>query len=134
MFPLESCILFERREENWIEPLAYDAAYLHALIFSTHDYFNALIRGKPCATGKSTLPHFLRTLELLRERLSHSDDNERLSTTTASVVLTLAAHAHFVGDTEFAKHHLRGLHQILRLKGGMVAFRDNAKLLIEVLR
>ncbi|RYP02083.1 hypothetical protein DL764_005964 [Monosporascus ibericus] len=112
LFPLESCIAFERREELWIEPLAFDPAYLHALIFSTHDYFDTV---------------------LLRERLLHEDDQARLSTTTISVVLTLAAHAHFIGESESAKHHLQGLHKIVNLRGGVTAFKDNAKLLIEML-
>ncbi|RYP29727.1 hypothetical protein DL767_006602 [Monosporascus sp. MG133] len=52
----------------------------------------------------------------------------------SSVVLTLAAHAHFVGDSKSAKHHLQGLHKIIGLRGGITAFRDNAKLLVEMLR
>lgn len=134
MFPLASCLVFEKKEEVWIAPLAFDAAYLHALIFSTHDYFNTIIRGKTCTSNQQTLPHFVKTLQLLRERLLNDDDPARLSPTTASIVQTLAAHAHFMGDSTSAKHHLQGLHKIVRLRGGVAALRSNAKLLIEILR
>ncbi|RYP61966.1 hypothetical protein DL770_009667 [Monosporascus sp. CRB-9-2] len=52
----------------------------------------------------------------------------------STVVLTLAAHAHFLGHSESATHHLQGLQKIIRLRGGITAFRDNAKLLVEILR
>lgn len=83
--------------------------------------------------SQRTLPHFLKTLRLLRERLLHEDD-QALTTPTVSAILALAAHAHFVGDSESAKHHLGGLRKIVNLRGGVATFGDNAKLLVEILR
>lgn len=133
MFPLDSCILFEKREEAWIEPLAFDPAYLNAMVFTTLDYFDSMRHRNRCTVSQRTLPHFLRTLQFLRERLLHEND-QALTIPTIATILALAAHAHFVGDFQSAKHHLGGLRKIVSLRGGIATFSDNAKLLVEILR
>ncbi|KAF6233984.1 hypothetical protein HO173_007814 [Letharia columbiana] len=133
LFPLDSCILFEKREEAWMEPLTFDPAFLNAMIFTTLDYFDSMRHRNRYTMSQQTLPHYLRTLRLLRERLLHEND-QALTTPTVSAILALAAHAHFVGDSESAKHHLGGLRKIVSLRGGVATFSDNAKLLVEILR
>ncbi len=133
LFPLETCILFQKTEEAWLEPLAFDPAYLNAMIFTTLDYFDFMRHRNRCTVSQRTLPHFVKALRLLRERLLHEND-QALTTPTVSAILVLAAHANFVGDFESAKHHLGGLCKIVSLRGGMATFKDNAKLLVEILR
>jgi hypothetical protein len=48
--------------------------------------------------------------------------------------MTLAAHAHFIGDPTSAKHHLLGLQKIVELRGGITTLSDNTKLVVELLR
>ena len=134
LFPLETCILFEGRAEAWIAPLAVDPAYLHAMIFTSQYYFDAIVARKPSPVNQRTLPHFLKTLRLLRERFAHGDDQSRLSNTTTAAIMGLAGHAHWMGDSKSARHHMKGLGKIVNLRGGVTSFRDNAKLLIEILR
>lgn len=134
LFPLETCFLFEKKRSTWLEPLAFDAAFLHAMIFTTQDYYDSILRSKTYTASRKTLPHYLKTVQILRERLLRENDHERLSTSTISAVLALAAHAHFVGDSESAKHHMEGLRRIISLRGGVTSFRENAKLLVEILR
>ncbi|KEY64585.1 hypothetical protein S7711_03645 [Stachybotrys chartarum IBT 7711] len=133
LFPLSPYILFKRREENWVEPLGFDPLYLHALIFSTHEYFES-VRGGTNALNRRTSIHLHKTLRLLRDRLSGDNDQARLSPSTATVVMTLAAHAHFIGDPTSAKHHLLGLQKIVELRGGITTLSDNTKLVVELLR
>ena len=133
LYPLSSCILFEKKEETWREPLAFDSAYLNAMIFTTLGYFETLRHCNRSTASQRTLPHFLRTIQLLRRRLLLEGD-KALTTPTISTILALAAHAHFVGDSESAGYHLGGLHKIVSLRGGVAAFIDNAKLLVEILR
>ena len=83
--------------------------------------------------SRRTIPHFLKTLRLLRERLL-SENNQALTTSTVSAILALAAHALYMGDFESSKYHLGGLRKIVSLRGGVATFSDNAKLLIEILR
>lgn len=133
LYPLHSCILFEKKEETWIEPLAFDPAYLNAMIFTTLDYFETLRHCDQSTVSQRTLPHFLRTIQLLRRRLLQESD-KALTTPTIATILALAAHAHFVGDFKSAEYHLGGLRKIVNLKGGVTTFNDNAKLLVEILR
>lgn len=134
LFPLEACMVFERRDEAWLQPLAWDAAYLHAMVFTTQDYFASLSPAtSPSSRQQQTLSHSLATLRLLRERLA-TDNQHMLADSTVAAVLALAAHAHFAGDLQSARHHLDGLRRIVLLKGGTSAFRNNPKLLVEIFR
>jgi hypothetical protein len=134
LFPLEICIFFERRAENWIAPLAVDPAYLHAKIFSSLYYFDVVLSRKSSTAKQRTLRHHLKTLEFLRERFLYADDEARLSNNTVSAVLSLAGHAFWTGDSKSATHHMEGLYKIVNLRGGVTTFRDNVKLLAEILR
>ncbi|KAI1465806.1 uncharacterized protein F4812DRAFT_466223 [Daldinia caldariorum] len=148
LFPLESCIAFAAREKaGWMEALTVDAAYLHALAFSTRAYFDLMPNG--CTPSTSTghpasasYRHMLKTLRLLRERLDAPPPTEhdaagaaveKASFSTAAVVLCLAFHAHMTGERETARHHLLGLRKIVDLKGGLAGL-GNVKLVIELLR
>ncbi|KAF4632202.1 hypothetical protein G7Y89_g5924 [Cudoniella acicularis] len=140
LFSLETCILFERRAQDWIAPLALDPAYLHSSIFTSQYYFDAILPGKSSSSplNQRILPHYLKTLELLRERFASDDDDQaRLSNTTVAAVMSLAGHAYFTGDSKSARHHMEGLRKIINLRGGVTTFRNighNAKLLVEMLR
>ena len=74
LFPLEPCIFFERRAETWIAPLTLDPAYLHAMIFTSQYFFDAMLPRKFSPLNQRSLPHFLATVKLLRERLARDDD------------------------------------------------------------
>lgn len=133
LFPLETCISFDKGDKKqWIEPLAFDAAYLHTMIFTTHDYFNLLLHRTPSG---ETSPHFFKTVHILRERLLYEGDGRsKVSILTASVVLALAGHALLMNEYVSARHHMEGLRKIIDLRGGISTFRGSSKLLIEILR
>ncbi len=118
----------------WIAPLAMDPAYLHALVFGSQYYFDTIRSQNFSLVSPRALPHFLKTLRLLRERIAHGNDQERLSNTTAAAIMSLAGHAYMMGDIGSARHHIEGLCRIVSLRGGLIAFGENVKLLIEILR
>jgi hypothetical protein len=134
LFPLERCMFFDRRSENWIAPLAVDPAYLHAMIFTAQFYFDALKSQAPTFVSRRSMPHFVKTLKLLRERMADENDPERLSDSTVAAIMGLVGHAHLTGDLKSARNHLEGLYKIVRLRGGVTTFKQNAKLLVEILR
>ncbi|KAK3389938.1 hypothetical protein B0H63DRAFT_105702 [Podospora didyma] len=136
LFPLESCILFERRAEAWIAPLTIDPAFLHTMIFTSQYYFDAVLPQRPSSEmSQRSLPHYTKTLKLLHERFSETGDEQaRLSFTTVAAVMGLTGYAHLMGDTRSARHHLKGLHKIVTLRGGISTLRGSAKLLVEILR
>jgi hypothetical protein len=127
-------MFFDRRAENWIAPLAVDPAYLHAMIFTSQFYFDALLTGKSASISRQAMPHFLKTLKLLRERMTDDDDQAKLSDSTAAAIMGLVGHAQLTGDFRTARHHMEGLYKIVILRGGVTTFKKNAKLLVEILR
>lgn len=152
MFVLEPCILFERRAENWVAPLAYDPVYLHTMIFAAHFYFGAFLPCMPSSSPstvaagstivsaalgmRSSAPHYGRAVRLLRERLeggANGGSEMRLCDTTLAAVMTLANVALFTGDMRLARHHVQGLARMFTLKG-YASMRRNSKLLLEMLR
>ncbi|KAK3358803.1 hypothetical protein B0T25DRAFT_599686 [Lasiosphaeria hispida] len=136
LFALEPCILFERRAEDWVAPLVVDPAFLHTMIFMAQYYFDVVVPGNSRSPQVShrALPHFLRTVKLLRDRFDRGDDQARLSFPTIAAIMGLAGHAHMTGDARSARNHMSGLHKITRLKGGVAAMRYNTKLLVDILR
>jgi hypothetical protein len=126
--------LFEKRAENWIAPLALDPAYLHAKIFTSLYYFDVILPRRSSHENQLTLHHHHKALSLLRERLLYCNDDARLSNNTVSVVLGLAGHAFWTGDLRSATNHMEGMRKIANLRGGLSTFRDNEKLLAEILR
>ena len=142
MFVLEPCILFERRAESWVAPLASDPVYLHTMIFAAHFYFEAFLpRGSSSSSSRSTLgvrqaaPHYGRAVRLLRERLADDDAGSgmRLCDTTLAAVMMLANIALWTDDLGLARHHVEGLARMFTLKG-YASTRTNSKLLVEMLR
>ncbi|KAI1771129.1 hypothetical protein F4818DRAFT_213531 [Hypoxylon cercidicola] len=134
LFPLEPCVLFERKAETWIEPLKFDPVFLHTMIFTSQSYFDVIVAGRTSAITKVALHHFLKALQLLRERIARDDDHVTLSDTTLAAVMAFTGHALLTGDYRLAMNHVQGLHKIVGLRGGVVTFQSNPKLLIEILR
>jgi hypothetical protein len=134
LFPLEKCIVFNKKHDSWFEPMIFDAAYLHAMAFSAGAFFNLVMGRSNAPRGDGACVHFLKTIRLLRERLLLEDEKPKLTNQTISVILTLAIHARMVGDGTSARNHMAGLSKIISLRGGVGTFGDNPSLLIEILR
>ncbi|KAK4158673.1 hypothetical protein QBC43DRAFT_248993 [Cladorrhinum sp. PSN259] len=139
LFPLESCIYFEHRAEQWTGPLGCDDAFLHALIFSAQCFFDAQASASGVlfvrSPSRKALPHLIKAIEILRERFAEGGDEEaRKSLTTVSTITSLAALAHASGDEASARNHLEGLYKIVEMRGGMDSFAESDKLLVEILR
>jgi len=134
MFPLEKFINFEDKGGARLEPLANDAAYLHALITATQAYTEFLSGGKISRTSNLVAVHLARTAQILRERLSCQGEQLRLSETTMLVILMLCSFARMRGEYEAARQHMEGLRRVIQLKGGVGTLVHNPKLLIDAFR
>lgn len=133
-FPLERCFDFNVKDRSMFDPLTFDPAYLNAVMFGAQAYVD-LVSGQ--RSSKRSSVQMLKTIQLLRNRLSISDGNEQtssISNPTILTVLTLAHVAHLTGDHITAELHLAGLCKIINLRGGIAAFRNAPKLLTELLR
>jgi hypothetical protein len=140
LFPLEPCIFFENRAEEWIGPLTTDSAYLHCLIFTAQYFFDAKCsgrRGNEVPVNNRTMSHFIKGLAMLRQRMldDNSSNELRFTNSTAAAVMGLSSHALVTGDLDFAKNHLDGLARIVVMRGGFSTFYNGSeKLLVEILR
>ena len=135
LFPIETCILFDKRAENWIAPLAVDAAYLHARIFTSLSYFDTILPKKhPSRASALALHHGHQAVALLRERISSEPVTTKLSDNTILVALSLAGNAFWTGDAASAVSQIRGIHEMVNLRGGLHTFEANKKLPMEILR
>ncbi|KAH8653872.1 hypothetical protein BX600DRAFT_471789 [Xylariales sp. PMI_506] len=137
MYPLESCIVFHRNnkvDSSWIELWATDAAYMHAAVFASQAYI-LYTSAKDCPmVARQVVVHHSKALRLLRERISASHIGDKTSDSTVLVVLYLALHAYFMNDHSTAIHHMEGLRNIVDLRGGLIAFSHNTKLVMELLK
>ena len=138
LFPLEPCIFFERRAEEWIGPLTTDPAYLHCLIFTAQYFFDAMAsgrRGNDVPVNDRTMSHFVKGLGMLKDRMVDDNNDMRLSNSTAAAIMGLSAHAMVTDDLGFAKIHVDGLAKIVQMRGGFSTFYNGSeKLLVEILR
>lgn len=135
MFPIETCILFQRRAENWITPLAVDPAYLHARIFTSLFYFDTVLPKKDRSrTSLRALHHGHQAVSLLRERISSGCLDTKSSNNTIATALTLAGHSFWTGDPVSAVNQIGGIHKMIYLRGGLHTFGENKKLPMEILR
>ncbi|GAB1205803.1 hypothetical protein APSETT445_004482 [Aspergillus pseudonomiae] len=133
LFTLERYLSFQKKNDQWHDLLIVDPVYLHGMAFITQDFFDGL-SGWQSEANKPASLHFLKTLQLLRERLSLPDEQAKTSDATIMVVLFLITHAHVKEDLDSAKHHLRGLRKIVDLRGGMANLTYDGNLKTEIYR
>lgn len=133
LFTLEKYLSFQKKSDQWHDLLIADPIYLHGMAFITQDFFDGL-SGWQAKTNNPASLHFLKTLQLLRERLSLPDEQTKTSDATIMVVLFLTTHAHIREDLDAAKHHLKGLHKLVDMRGGMAHFTYDVNLKTEIYR
>ncbi|KAI1625849.1 hypothetical protein EDD37DRAFT_648306 [Exophiala viscosa] len=142
MYPLERHIMFHKNNKvdtMWIELWTSDAAYMHAAVFASQAYVFHTTTGETPVAARRAIVHHSAALRLLRERLSMPKGDGKVSNATISdstilVVLYLTLHAHFMIDYKTAKHHMEGLRKIVDMRGGLIAFSYNTKVIIELLK
>ena len=140
MFPLGEYIGFEGKDRTAFELLASDASFLHVTAFLAGAFIDIALRQqtdqRTHTTHHDSINHFLKGVRLLREKFLRRNEEETLSDATVSVVLTLAICAYGTGEYDTGRRHLEGLHQIVKLRGGLPSLKGQfgKKLLMEMLR
>ena len=123
---------FHTNYAGLLEPLASDAAYLHAAALGTHIYIG-LMFDKPEFVEDAS-PHFPKALRLLRKRLASADESEKTSDSTIIVVVALALYARTRREYVTARHHIQGILKMAELRGSITGIHDRAMLAMEVFR
>ncbi|KIW21108.1 hypothetical protein PV08_01687 [Exophiala spinifera] len=132
LFPLAVLIGFEPQDRDWCEGLTYDAAYLHATIFSVEVLVDNIMVRRHQDVNKNATRHLLKSVQLLREKLLENED-VFASDSTMRVILVLAITAYYLWDHATAKKHMKALRQIVDLRGGLATFKAK-KILLTLLK
>lgn len=122
LYPFEICLRIDPREKIWYDFLFIDPAFLHSVIFSAAAYFSVQ-RGGGMDTPIA-IWHIIKALNILSERISDGDRNA-ITDSTISVVISLVMAADLVGDYEAAENHMRGLYQLITMRGGLAALQGD---------
>lgn len=127
MYPVELCV--QPGDGQWVEYLAYDAAYVHSIICATQSFFDFVGQAR---FGEKAIHHLNRSLHTLRQNLA--DNQLATSDSTISTVITLALLSDVMGDATAATNHMQGLYQLVNIRGGIPGLRHNSELQSKVLR
>lgn len=116
LYPEEICLPVEPQGSPWIEHLMTDSTYLHAILYASECYGNILL-GRD-QESKETQFHLLKTLQLLRGRISNSGDPLAVANQTIMTVVVLAFASEVLGESSVLVNHLEGLTRMVGLRGG----------------
>jgi hypothetical protein len=128
-YVLEPCLIFGPMGSVWSEQLSVNALFLQSVILMAQTYFD-LMGGR---NSNHPSQKHIKTLQLLREKLSFGDEKEQVADPTMFVVVNLAVQAHMSGEHRSARYHLEGVRKIVELRGGLNNIKQ-PKLSIELLR
>jgi hypothetical protein len=128
-YPFGLCLKHDPSWNTWLGWLSEDPAYLHSVLMGTSALQDYILR-KPAS--KTTYFHARKTIALLNEHLSNSVFSLRDS--TVAIILGLALSAEVEQDIAAAQAHAMGLRKIIRLRGGLDSFLQNAKLHVKLRR
>lgn len=129
----EFSLTSDRAKNSWLEPIVSDVACFHFTLFIAKTYQDFQIQGQK-ESSQSALIHFIKALGILQQRLASGEDEASICDSTILVIVGLITAAISLGDFDAASKHMKGLHQIVALRGGILAFRLNKKLQAKILR
>ncbi|KAI1333127.1 hypothetical protein F5Y16DRAFT_4135 [Xylariaceae sp. FL0255] len=120
MYPIEK-YTGDNPEKTYFLPLAFeDPAILHSMLFSTRAMSQL---SRFCAELPEAVIHLRECVRLVNERLGSSPPI--LTDSTIAVVATVAFVEKSMGRHDNWKIHMRGLQEIIRLRGGIGALHSN---------
>jgi hypothetical protein len=132
LFPLLTELGFHGAGNDWLYPVGRDVAALHINAFAIQSFIDRVLCGREVDVGATV--HYQKGLKLLQQRLGGEDEEAKVCDDTMGAILKLATAALFEGDGGVARGHMRGLRKMIDLRGGLDAFRENEKLLVEIWR
>ncbi|OAA55937.1 hypothetical protein SPI_08144 [Niveomyces insectorum RCEF 264] len=162
MYPIERCVGLGPNGSSWFldTALFQDAAYLHMVAYAAWAYYDLtragtplvvvstpgsgrnadarprptpdLDRLQPTTASDRALVHMNTGIRLLRTRM----ENPSTAATDATIflVVALGMFAEAQGELDAAQQHLRGLCQLVRLRGGIASLADKRFLQIKCCR
>ncbi|KAH8805091.1 hypothetical protein F5884DRAFT_859702 [Xylogone sp. PMI_703] len=127
MYPIAGCIAIEPNMRSWMPWLMQDSAYVYPILFSI-SIVDCIFARTPL--GKRSQYYFDKTLKYIIERLSGSVLHDSVTMLVMSLVVLYSG----IGDFTAAGFHMRGLGQMVRLRGGLESFKKSPRCYIKFAR
>ncbi|KAB5578293.1 hypothetical protein GE09DRAFT_545805 [Coniochaeta sp. 2T2.1] len=127
IYPVELCLDFDVSQSNGIRWIFEDPTYLHYTLLFSSAINDACLR-QPM--GKTTYYHLVQAIKYRNQKLARCE----LDDSTVSVVSSLAISSAILADYDAAKAHFQGLQLVVRLRGGLEAFRHDMALYMKLAR
>jgi hypothetical protein len=129
------CLVLDHERSAWLEAVAYEPIWMNAFVFTSCTFFEILAGNRRSIEYQQSSRHFIRTLQLLHERLAGTgNDTLMISDPIVMSVVALAVHSFIIGQYNASKLHLVGLSKVIKLRGGISKFQHHPKLQVEFLR
>jgi hypothetical protein len=129
MYPIGGCVAIEPNKPRWMQWMTQDIAYMHPVLFSI-SVVDCIFSQIPL--GKKTRYHLDKTLTFLKERLS--DSILSLQDSTIMIVMSLVIFFSCLREYTTAMVHMKGLGEMVRLRGGLESFRSTPRCYIKFAR
>jgi hypothetical protein len=121
-----------QEQSLWLEPILSDVACFHFTMFISKMYIDYL-EGHTGNT-QNALAHHTKALNALQRRLSAGNMDISTSDSTVLTVVGLTTAALAFGDVDIAQKHMRGLHKMVTLRGGISTFSNDKRLQTKLCR
>jgi hypothetical protein len=123
MYPFEDCIDFNEDERCWYEDFCHDPAFGQTVWHGARAFF---ITNRSQTIESATILEINKAIFMLRQKLA--DIDFLITDSTIFTVLALAMISEVYNYHEAAKQHLRGLYQMIKLRGGIDALSQKHNL------
>ncbi|OHE94943.1 hypothetical protein CORC01_09737 [Colletotrichum orchidophilum] len=129
MYPIEWCLQYDESKTPWFYWLLTDAAFLHSILF-TVGLLHDSVKGE--SASKKTNFHVWKTLHLLNKNIANQ--NMALADSTIATIVSMCMVAEIFGQRDSAAAHIKGMRQIVKLRGGIESFSHNLQLQVKICR
>ncbi|KAF6786566.1 hypothetical protein CSOJ01_15406 [Colletotrichum sojae] len=129
LFPPQFCHKFDILKSIWVNCILVDEAYFHSTLAVSASYVD--FERNPTTSSK-TLHHICQAYSLVNLKLSGS---HAISDSAIAAVVTLAIYQQIHQQHSIGLVHLRGLHRMIELRGGIARLmKENRPLALKPLR
>ncbi|KAF0326362.1 hypothetical protein GQ607_006262 [Colletotrichum asianum] len=130
LFPPQFCYKFDILKSIWVNCILVDEAYFHSTLAVSASYVDFFER-KPTTSSK-TLHHICQAYSLVNLKLSGPHP---ISDSAIAAVVTLAIYQQIHQQHSTGLVHLKGLHRMIGLRGGIARLmKENRPLALKPLR
>ncbi|KAI0468733.1 hypothetical protein F4859DRAFT_201077 [Xylaria cf. heliscus] len=125
----------DQSELSWLRPIISDPACLHFTMFVAKMLKDSIAtRGEQTTISQASLVSYGKALNLLQRRFTGSTGDLPTSDSTILVVTGLVTCSLALYDFKTALNHIKGLHQMVVLRGGLSTLNGNKQLQFKICR